>query len=103
MKSGYLPDPDSTLESKTGICFDYASLAAAMLRSQEIPCKLITGYVDEIYHAWNMIYFEEYGWITVEISAPSQAWTRVDITFASTGVATEDLLNDALYTVRYVY
>ena len=34
--TGYVPDPDQTLSSGKGICFDYASLAAAMLRSQGI-------------------------------------------------------------------
>ena len=31
VESGYLPDVDATLESKKGICFDYAALTAAML------------------------------------------------------------------------
>lgn len=104
VKSGYLPDPDDTLATKTGICFDYASLAAAMLRSQGIPCKLITGYVSgDIYHAWNCIYTETQGWITAEISAPSGDWKRVDITFAASGTDTKDLLDDSLYTVRFTY
>ena len=29
----YYPDPDTTLETGKGICFDYAAVAAAMLRS----------------------------------------------------------------------
>ena len=41
-----------------------------MLRSEGIPCKLITGYVgEETYHAWNSFYVESEGWITVEIRA----------------------------------
>ena len=47
VQSGYLPDPDATLAAGKGICFDYAALAAAMLRSQGIPTKLITGYVSQ--------------------------------------------------------
>lgn len=35
--TGYVPNPDKTLTSKKGICFDYASLGAAMLRSVGIP------------------------------------------------------------------
>lgn len=89
---GYLPDPDETLSSGKGICYDYASLAAAMLRSQGIPAKLIIGYVDsggeELYHAWNMIWLEESGWITVEIKAPANAWQRIDLTFAAAGQGT---------------
>lgn len=86
---GYLPDPDETLAEGKGICYDYAALAAAMLRSQGIPTKLITGYVDnggkELYHAWNMIWIEESGWIAVEIKAPQHSWQRVDLTFAAAG------------------
>ena len=86
---GYLPDPDETLSTKKGICYDYAALAAAMLRSQGIPTKLITGYVSsggsELYHAWNMIWLEESGWITVEIRAPRHEWQRIDLTFAAAG------------------
>ena len=44
-KTGYIPNPDQTLSSGKGVCFDYASLGAAMLRSQGIPTKVITGYV----------------------------------------------------------
>ena len=84
---GYLPDPDGTFDTGKGICYDYASLAAAMLRSQGIPTKLIIGWVQnggsELYHAWNMIWLEETGWITVEIQAPANAWQRIDLTFAA--------------------
>ena len=41
VKSGYLPEPDDTLRTGKGICFDYAALAAAMLRSQGIPTKIV--------------------------------------------------------------
>ena len=43
VKSGYLPVPDETMTSGKGICFDYAALAGAMLRSQGIPTKMIFG------------------------------------------------------------
>ncbi len=56
VSSGYLPNPDSTLSSRKGICFDYAALMAAMLRSQGVPCKLVIGNADSAYHAWNMVY-----------------------------------------------
>lgn len=107
VQSGYLPDPDETLETGKGICFDYASLAAAMLRSLGIPCKLIVGYVQnggsELYHAWNSFYLKEQGWVTVEIQARPNIWQRVDITFAAAGVDTKSLTDDSLYTTRYTY
>lgn len=104
VQSGYLPDPDRTLEEKKGICFDYASLAAAMLRSVGIPCKLITGYLDgEVYHAWNSFYLQEQGWVTVEIKAKPGLWQRVDITMAASGKSASELEDDSKYTARFVY
>lgn len=105
VQSGYLPDPDDTLKTGMGICFDYAALAAAMLRSVGIPCKMITGYVDpeEIYHSWDMIYLQNQGWITVEIKVSSDNWKRIDTTFAAGGVDSSRLNDDGLYTQRYVY
>jgi transglutaminase-like putative cysteine protease len=105
VKTGYLPNPDATLASGTGICFDYAALAADMLRSQGIPSQLITGYVgqEELYHAWNRFYVKEQGWITAEIQAKGKDWKRVDITFASEGVSDDRLEDDSSYTPRNTY
>ena len=102
-QTGYIPNPDETLSSGTGICFDYASLAAAMLRSLGIPTKIITGYVspDSIYHAWNMVYING-SWQTVEISVDPDTWTRVDLTFAAAG-AVSTVGDGSDYTDRYVY
>ena len=104
VQNGYLPSPDETLKTGKGICFDYASLAAAMLRSEGIPCKLITGYVgEETYHAWNSFYVESEGWITVEIRAKADEWQRVDITFAAGGMPAGEIQNDSEYTTRFTY
>lgn len=104
VQSGYLPSPDETLRTGKGICFDYAALAAGMLRSVGIPCKLITGYVEqETYHAWNSFFLKEQGWVTVEIRAQTNVWQRVDITFAASGTPADRLMNDSLYTTRYIY
>lgn len=101
--TGYVPDPDATLASGTGICFDYASLTAAMLRSQGIPCKILTGYVspDNIYHAWNMVYIDG-SWSSLYISAPSGTWGRADLTFAANG-ASGSIGDGTAYTDRYTY
>lgn len=102
-KTGYIPNPDETLASGSGICFDYASLAAAMLRSQGIPCKIITGYVSPngIYHAWNMVWIDG-SWKTISIAVDPRTWTRVDITFAAGG-DTSTVGNGDNYEDRYVY
>ena len=49
VQSGYLPNCDSVLSQKKGICFDYAAVMTAMLRSQNIPTKLVVGYTGSLY------------------------------------------------------
>ncbi|RJE83629.1 transglutaminase domain-containing protein [Paenibacillus sp. 1011MAR3C5] len=63
----YLPDIERTLSTKKDICYGYSSLFAAMLRSLNIPTKLVMGsteYVD-VYHAWNEVYLED-KWVTID-------------------------------------
>ena len=95
----YTPDPDETLRTKTGICYDYASLAAAMLRANGIPTKLIKGDVmnqdkNKVYHAWNMVWLEEAGWIAVELAVNQNDWTRIDTTFAAAGPGMGSFIGD---------
>ena len=105
-ETGYIPDPDETLASGTGICFDYASLGGAMLRSVGFPAKVVTGYVTsgssrDLYHAWVMVYADG-NWQTVEFSVVAGEWSRVDLTFASAG-STAFTGDGTSYTERYVY
>lgn len=102
--TGYVPDPDGTLSARSGICFDYASLAAAMFRSLGIPCQIVTGYVspDNIYHAWNMIYING-SWVSAQISVQPDQWTRIDLTFAAGGAGADYVGDGSAYTDRYVY
>ena len=53
--SGTLPDIDGCVERRMGICQDLAGMAACMLRVQGIPTKLVVGYADNSYHAWNSV------------------------------------------------
>jgi len=97
---GYIPDPDRTLKTKTGICFDFAALTAAMLRSQGIPTKLITGYVGEdgLYHAWNSMYLKSEGWVSAEFTISKETWALMDVTFATIGK-----VDNTSYVNRYIY
>lgn len=88
--SGYLPVVDEILKTNKGICFDYASLLAAMLRSLGIPTKLVIGWVtadpknpsNKLYHAWNEFYIEDMGWFKInEIVVEGGKFSRVDSTF----------------------
>lgn len=101
--SGYIPNPDDTLATGKGICLDYASLTAAMLRSIGIPCKIVTGYVsgNDIYHAWNMVYIDG-TWKTTSIDVQNRTWTRLDPTLASAG-SLPTVGDGSGYTDRYQY
>lgn len=105
VKSGYLPDPDSTLREKKGICFDYASLAASMLRSQGIPTQIIFGYVapDDVYHAWNKFYTKSGGWQLVEFKVAGEDWNRIDLTFAANGANSKFIGDGSNYMEAYFF
>lgn len=93
VENGYLPDVDETLESKKGICFDYAALMTSMLRSQGIPTKLQIGYAGEVYHAWISVYIKDTGWIDDIIQFDGKNWERMDPTFASANHNSKKILN----------
>lgn len=106
VKSGYLPVLDEVLREKKGICFDYAALMAAMLRSQDVPCKLVVGYAGNIYHAWISVWTEENGWIDGIIFFDGHIWKRMDPTFASSAAGDAeimDFIEHGTYTVKYLY
>lgn len=73
LSSSYIPSVSSTYSSKSGICYDFASLTAAMLRNVGIPTKLIMGYADGVngYHAWNEVYIDG-KWRVIDTSYDSQ-------------------------------
>lgn len=106
VSAGYLPDIDETLRTKKGICFDYAALMTAMLRSQGIPTKLNIGYLTgDVYHSWISIYLDETGWIDNLIQFDGTNWEMMDPTVASSGGTreVEDMAaDDNNYIVRYV-
>lgn len=107
VKSGYLPELDSVLEAKKGICFDYAALMAGMLRSQGVPCKLVVGYAGNTYHAWISVWSEGRGWVDGVIWFDGTSWQRMDPTFASSGNRNASIMkyigDGSNYTAKYLY
>lgn len=107
VQSGYLPVLDDVLSAKKGICFDYASLMAGMLRSQGVPCKLVVGYAGTAYHAWINVWTEESGWIDGVIYFDGTTWQRMDPTFASSSNSSDAIMkyigDGSNYTVKYLY
>lgn len=103
---GYLPNVDDTLKSGKGICFDYAALMSAMLRSQRIPTKLEVGYAGEVYHAWISVYLTGTGWIDDIIEFDGQSWSLMDPTFAASSSSSglKKYIGDGSnYVLKYSY
>ncbi len=66
---GVLRDASEVLDTREGVCRDYAILAATLMRSAGIPCRLASGLVnwdgDFFYHAWVEV-FDGNQWIGVD-------------------------------------
>lgn len=106
--TGYVPKVDSVLEAKKGICFDYAALMAAMLRSQGIPTRLEVGHVSGgAYHAWISVYVAETGAINEVIQFDGKSWKMMDPTFASSGGGSSEIMkyigNGSNYSTSFYY
>ena len=106
ISTNYIPQADVTLSTKKGICFDYASLATALLRSQGIPTRLEVGYSGTAYHAWISVYLEESGWVDRVIEFNGDSWNLLDPTLAASNdrKSVEKYIGDGRnYTVKYFY
>lgn len=72
---GAMPDIDRCLKTQMGICQDLTALAACMLRVQGIPTKMVIGYADENYHAWNSVLIDgEY--VVLDLTAEVKAISK---------------------------
>lgn len=107
VESGYIPDVDEILSLRKGICFDYAAMMSAMLRSQRIPSRLEIGYAGDAYHAWISIYTPDTGWLEGMIVFDGTTWSLVDPTFAANTDNADDLASfigsGDNYFTKYVY
>ncbi|AOT70067.1 transglutaminase-like domain-containing protein [Geosporobacter ferrireducens] len=73
LNTDYVPVVDETFKSNKGICYDFSSMFAAMLRSLDIPTKLVKGYTKnaEGYHAWNEVLMNG-KWVVIDTTYDSQ-------------------------------
>lgn len=109
--SGYLPDVDTILKEKKGICFDYAAVMATMLRTQNIPTRMEIGYAliddEAVYHAWISVYIQDVGWIDDLIQFDGKNWSMMDPTLISdsnNSASMRDVVkNKNNYTTKYLY
>lgn len=107
VKSGYVPVLDDVYDAQCGICLDFSSIMCSMLRSQGIPTRIETGYVDaEVFHAWISVYLKEIGWVNGIIEFDGKNWKMMDPTFAA-DLKEKDLKkyigNGTRYQTKYIY
>jgi len=107
VKSGYVPNLDRVWNAKKGICFDYAAVTSAMLRSQNIPTKLVVGYAGTVYHAWISVWTPESGWVEGVIFFDGKEWKLMDPTYASSSNASDSVMqfigDGKNYSAKYLY
>lgn len=106
VQSGYVPNPDIIMQNGTGICLDYASVMASMLRSQGIPTRLEVGYAGSAYHAWISTYITDVGWVNGVIEFDGTNWSLMDPTFAASASDTtlKNFIGDGSnYKTKYIY
>lgn len=92
VQPGYTPNLNKIYAKKKGICFDYAAVMTAMLRSQGIPTKLVVGYTGNAYHAWINVYSKKKGRISKMIYFNGKKWKLMDPTFASTSKSSKSIM-----------
>jgi len=63
------------LDQRSGVCQDFAHLFIAAVRSMELPCRYVSGYLRtfrdpaqqlvgaDATHAWASVYADQFGWI----------------------------------------
>ena len=81
----------------------YASLFAAMCRSQGIPARVEVGRIATgQLHAWNSVWLTSAGSVK-GVTLKANSWTRLDITFMDQGgeAVAAFFQNDNNYTLQY--
>ena len=79
----YYPNIDEIYFAGKGVCVDYATMFAAICRSQRIPCKLITGNTGtgDSLHVWVEVYISDQGIYEYEnLELWGESWNKIDLT-----------------------
>jgi transglutaminase-like putative cysteine protease len=88
---------------KSGFCLYFASAMAVMLRTVDVPTRLVVGYLpgepgdedgqyilrDKHYHTWPQAYFPGYGWVDLEATPSAEAAMTVSTPWVSDRVEQE--------------
>lgn len=101
---------DHILDTKTGVCEHYAILMAGMLRSQGIPCKVVSGKVnypniDFLKHAWVSVSPDTKDLNMSQLGAghDEDGWIRLDPTWGGTPAGRADAAIDKNHESFYAY
>ncbi len=82
---GVLRDASEVLKTKEGVCRDYATLTAALMRAAGIPTRMVSGLVFQdgqfFYHAWVEV-FDGKRWIGMDSTRPAAGLTAGHIKLA---------------------
>lgn len=100
----YQCDLEKIYSRKTGVCYDYAVILAAMLRSQGIPCKLDFGYYDGVGHVWTEVYINSDGVHAADnVYLEGKKWSRVEATLSGANGAKEFINESDKYVWTETY
>ncbi|MFT4250740.1 MAG: transglutaminase-like domain-containing protein [Candidatus Woesearchaeota archaeon] len=95
------------LENRYGVCDELTSLFIAMLRSQGIPARFVSGLaytnlevLDTFWgpHGWAEVWFPEVGWVPYDVTYGQFGW--VDATHIPFMTSVDARTNAAEYSVR---
>ncbi|WP_117000552.1 transglutaminase domain-containing protein [Desertimonas flava] len=73
-----------TIESRAGVCRDFAHLGIALCRALQIPARMVVGYLHELVpmdaHAWFEAFVGD-RWYTFDATQPSAKGNRVAVAY----------------------
>lgn len=99
-------DISRTVETKKGICFDFATLFAALCRSQGIPCFILDGYSRDnssYRHTWNRVYYDNRYWNLDVTYDAIQIQENKDILYGFCSIGIFLKVEDDEYVITRIY